>query len=40
VIHGYATEGATEAFAQRHHPLSVGNIRTTGLTVELANTAL
>jgi aryl-alcohol dehydrogenase-like predicted oxidoreductase len=36
VIYGYATEGATEAFAQQHHPLSVGNIGTTGLTVSQA----
>lgn len=36
MINGYATEDATEAFAQQHHPLSVGNIGTTGLTVSQA----
>ena len=36
MIHGYATEDATEAFAQQHHPLSVANIGTTGLTVSQA----
>ena len=36
MIKGYATEDATEAFAQQHHPLSVGNIGTTGLTVSQA----
>ena len=36
MIYGYATEGATEAFAQQHHPLSVGNLGTTGLTVSQA----
>ncbi len=36
MIDGYATEDATEAFAQQHHPLSVANIGTTGLTVSQA----
>ena len=36
MIHGYATEDATEAFAALHHPLSVGRIGTTGLTVSQA----
>ena len=36
MIDGYATEDATEAFAQQHHPLSVGNIGTTGLTASQA----
>ena len=36
MIHGYATADATEAFAQQHHPLSVGKIGTTGLTVSQA----
>ena len=36
MIDGYATEDATEAFAQQHHPLSVGNIGTTGLAVSQA----
>ena len=36
MIKGYATEDATEAFAQQHHPLSVGNIGTTGLTASQA----
>ncbi len=36
MIHGYATAEATEAFAQQHHPLSVGGIGTTGLTVSQA----
>jgi aryl-alcohol dehydrogenase-like predicted oxidoreductase len=36
VINGYATEEATEAFAQQNHPLSVANIGTTGLTVSQA----
>jgi aryl-alcohol dehydrogenase-like predicted oxidoreductase len=36
VIQGYATVDATKAFAQRHHPLSVGHLGTTGLTVSQA----
>jgi hypothetical protein len=36
VINGYATEDATKAFTQQHHPLSVSNIGTTGLTVSQA----
>ena len=36
MINGYATEDATKAFAQQHHPLSVGHIGTTGLTVSQA----
>ncbi len=36
MIHGYASEVATEAFAQQHHPLSAGNIGTTGLIVSQA----
>ena len=36
MIYGYATQEATEAMAQRHHPLSVATIGTTGLTVSQA----
>ena len=36
MIQGYATLDATEAFAKRHHPLSVAGIGTTGLMVSQA----
>ena len=36
MIDGYATADATKAFTQQHHPLSVSNIGTTGLTVSQA----
>ena len=36
MIYGYATEDATKAIARRHHPLSVADIGTTGLSVSQA----